>query len=841
MTAAVARAMALHAEGHAAVANMRPVDGARLLRSALSALGDPPSDPELRGRVLVSLAYAEVELGHVDLGWQLLAEAEGLLPPHARGLLHNQRALLHIRTGRDEAAIVEYGLALAVLREETDARDLARAYLNRGNLQLMRGRLREARTDLRRCAEVSKRHELDRILPMAEHSLGYVAYLAGDLPAALHAYREVAGRYAVVKPGLLPVVAVDRAKALTAAGLLAEADEQLAYALAEFKRHRLQQDHAEALLARAENALSAGAVADARRWASAARREFLRRDNRRWAAVAALVALRARPPAGRSGGARLAAEARELAGTLARLGLAEQSRQATLIAARAGTPQPPILALGESSRNGHGWIGAEVVRPPRGDRLETQLLWRLARAEHAQAAGRPAEAMWHLAAGMAHLQRRRTQLGSLDLQTGAAVHGREIAAAGLAAALRDGSVAAVHRWSELSRAQALLLPPATPPSDPGAAAALEELRQVRDGIRAAELSGRPVAELRARAARLERGIREQSWTAAGLGAAARPAPLSAVRSGLGAAALVALVRHGRWLLALVVTERRTKILSLGDFTPIEESVRRLRADLDARAGRALTARMDQAITAATRRDAAAVAATLVEPLLPLVGDRDLVVVPTGTLVATPWGALPGCAGRALTVAPSSTAWLAARRRLDDARRGAHVALIAGPGNDLAETEVRAIAQLYRHPRLLTGPDATPAATAKVLAGAGLAHVAAHGRHEPQNALFSSLDLAGGPLMGYDLQRLDAAPAVVVLAACDVGLADVRPGDETIGMTAALLAAGTSTVIAGVGRVADQATITVMTGLHRALRAGRTPAAALAEAAGGTAFVCFGAG
>jgi len=51
MTAAVARATALHAQGHAAVANIRPVDGARLLLSALSALGEPPSDPELRGRV----------------------------------------------------------------------------------------------------------------------------------------------------------------------------------------------------------------------------------------------------------------------------------------------------------------------------------------------------------------------------------------------------------------------------------------------------------------------------------------------------------------------------------------------------------------------------------------------------------------------------------------------------------------------------------------------------------------------------------------------------------------------------------------------------------------------
>ena len=49
-----------------------------------------------------------------------------------------------------------------------------------------------------------------------------------------------------------------------------------------------------------------------------------------------------------------------------------------------------------------------------------------------------------------------------------------------------------------------------------------------------------------------------------------------------------------------------------------ESVRRLRADLDARAGRALPQRLAAAIGTATRRDAAAVTAALLTPLRPLI-------------------------------------------------------------------------------------------------------------------------------------------------------------------------------------------------------------------------------
>jgi hypothetical protein len=55
--------------------------------------------------------------------------------------------------------------------------------------------------------------------------------------------------------------------------------------------------------------------------------------------------------------------------------------------------------------------------------------------------------------------RHRSLLGCLDVQTGASVHGAALARRGLAAALASESVAAVFRWAELARSQALLLAP----------------------------------------------------------------------------------------------------------------------------------------------------------------------------------------------------------------------------------------------------------------------------------------------------------------------------------------------------------------------------------------------
>jgi CHAT domain-containing protein len=256
-------------------------------------------------------------------------------------------------------------------------------------------------------------------------------------------------------------------------------------------------------------------------------------------------------------------------------------------------------------------------------------------------------------------------------------------------------------------------------------------------------------------------------------------------------------------------------------------------------------RLARAVDAATRRDARLLSAAVLDPLLRQIGDRDLVVVPTGALITVPWPMLPGTAGRALTVAPSASSWHTARGAL--LRRPAgptRTLLVAGPGIERGGSEVDAIAALAGAATVLTGARATASATLAALPGADIAHLAAHGHHHADNPLFSELRLTDGPLMGYDLQQLPRTPPMVVLSSCDLGLHHTRPGDESIGMASALLSAGTSTVVASVCRVADETAMNVMTAYHKRLAAGHAPAAALAAAAGPdplSGFVCFGAG
>ncbi len=846
----VVRAADLHAAAVAANAQMRPLVALRHLRGALALLdsADAGGGPDaatarrLRGRVLVTAALAESERGEVDEGLRLLDLAAPLLPTTERGEVFGQRGILLRRTGHDDLAEQSYVQALALLDPGSSAEEVARVHLNRSVLHIAAARPAAARADLRDVLELAGAHGLRRLAAKAHHNLGALDHLAGDVPGALAEFRVAAEEYAVVAPGMLPALGLDRARTLLTAGLVTEADHELAVVVRRLGSQRVGQDLAEAHLERAEAALLVDAPAAARAHARRAERILTLRGNPRWLARARLVEVRADLARGGTRGRDLSARATVLREDLLALGLAEHARVAGTVAARAmvregAREQRPEAATASSARS-----LLLQSRPRAHDRLDTRLAWRLGMAEAGLADGDARRARTHAARGLADLTDVRSRLGTADLRGATAVHGRELARLGLELAVGDGHPGEVLAWSERARAQALLLPPVLPPHDPLVATWLEELRSL-DASLAAERADRQVAATqRARRAELRTRLREHSWTTTGTGRATRRVRLGPLRDALDGAALVSYLPVGRELVAFVVRGGRTELVTLGRQQQVSGALRRVLTDLDASVGQVLPDRLAVAVMRSLERGAEHLQDLLLGDVLARIGDRPLVVVPTGILFSVPWGVLPATRGRPVSVAPSATAWVRARegvvRGLDPTTRAL---LVSGPRLTEAEAEAARLSAHFAAPVVLAGRDAAVEAVLGHLSEVDVAHLATHGHHVPDNALFSGLELADGRLMGYEVQSLPRVPRLVVLSACDVGRHDVRPGDESLGVATAFLGAGASTVIASVTRVSDGTIPQVMGTAYRALAVGRTPARAVAEAAAGTGLVCFGAG
>jgi CHAT domain-containing protein len=235
-------------------------------------------------------------------------------------------------------------------------------------------------------------------------------------------------------------------------------------------------------------------------------------------------------------------------------------------------------------------------------------------------------------------------------------------------------------------------------------------------------------------------------------------------------------------------------------------------------------------------------------------------VPPGRLQAVPWRLLPRLRSRVVSVAPSATSWLRARRTDSQASTGERVVLVQGPGLTSGGAEVPLLAADYGAdaghgrcpaPDVLGGGTATAARVLDAIDGAGLAHIAAHGTFRADSPLFSALRLDDGPLTVYDLERLRRGPRRLVLSSCDSGIAAPAGADEVLGLASSLLPLGTTGIVASVVQVNDAAVVPLMTALHRELRGGATLPEALGNArpdldadpvaaAAGWSFICLGA-
>jgi CHAT domain-containing protein len=195
----------------------------------------------------------------------------------------------------------------------------------------------------------------------------------------------------------------------------------------------------------------------------------------------------------------------------------------------------------------------------------------------------------------------------------------------------------------------------------------------------------------------------------------------------------------------------------------------------------------------------------------------------------------------VVIAPSAISWMKATRR---AVAGTSRLVVSGPDLVHAGAEADEIAAMIEATRTTTVD-----ATISHLAGSSLVHFACHARSRTDSPLFSSLVLDDGELTLYDIERLPAVPATIVLAACSGAGSVLATGAEVLSIAGSFLSMGARSVVAPLFTVSDEVTHTVMSSMHRSMGNGLDPAHALVAAAQcndpttrftARSFVCVGA-
>jgi CHAT domain-containing protein/tetratricopeptide (TPR) repeat protein len=787
-----------------------PQTAERLLGRALTLVGteEGPKAEQTTVAIRVTRAYALVALKGQDKALVELAEAR-----HRAQRIHDLRliALCDIQEGAINVWCGDWSAAATALERVpldsgvlTDT-EVATTLLNRGLAHTSLLDLARGRRDLHRAVDVSTRRDLPVQRFKALHNLGCLEYFASNVPEALRLMREA---------DQIPVsvdrsrARLDRARVLADAGLLDQAMDILTTALASagaIERGDIHLDLAYCHLLRND-------LREARAHAGSASRHFTGRQawSRREEAqlMRALVdVLSGSPP---SASTRLVL------------------RTATS-ASRPRTPHDRLMVRIEAEfalrRRKTATARSCVDRLARGPRQPVGLVLheRQLRARTLLAEGRARQARRVLRDASDLLARHQGGVVSLDLRAALAVHGRGIRDEDVSLSLGRGRPADVFDSVERWRAASQRAPLALAPPDQRSTELLAELRKTRHLVATGDISDDD--RVRAHMARLETEIATRTWATVGVGDSGptlRTARVADLRDTTHDGVVLSFFTLDDRSYATWIRDGSAGLRDLGASAEVEALVSRTVRDLRARAHvppvGGLAESVDRALSSSlTALDDALALRSVVA------GASRVVVVPTASLSAVPWGILSSLRGVPVTVAPSVTRWH--RHRATPSHVGS-VDALAGPGLRHAADEVDMVVDAW-------GPGGSSSRAARAddvvtaLGRAAVVHIAAHGRHEHQSPLFSTLAMADGPVFAHELPR-PAFADHVVLSACDVGRSQVRPGDEPLGLTTALLGMGVRAVVASVAPVRDGAAAEAMTSYHRLLAGGEDAAASLAS-------------
>ena len=768
--------------------------GVRLARAS----GRPERVVDVQATLGLALAWT----GRSQQGLALLNRAVAASRGDLTGRVLMRRASVLKDLGRFHDAHQDLNRALPYFRRTGDTVWEARSLTHRAEVFLGLGLPGRAGADYARAEEMYATTGQEFEYAKARHNRGCVALSRGDLPEALTYFDDAGNRYDALGENM-PDLAIDRCTALLAAGLAAEASQETDTALSRIPPEGgIAFKKAELIFAAATAALAAGHPADARERAGQARRLFRTQGRPLWEARTALVLAEARYAADEHSMALLR-YAQQVAVDLEASGAGE-AVQAHLLAGRVALSRgnmpeadPHLERAAKSRRRG----------PP----LPRSVAW-LARALQADARGNPRATVMACARGLDALEEHQMRLGATELRAYGTAHGAELATLAQRDALRRGDVRRLLFWSERWRATALATRSTPPGEDKELAAELEALRSVSRLLGDTEMAASRRNALERDRRRLEAAVQARTRRLPG---SHRPGEdefdLDELFAELGPNTLIELVTVDSVLHVVVVAGRRVRLHTVGSVSEREVQMNRFALRRIARG------RPQPGEELVLKHGGARLEASLLGGAIAELGDGPVVVVPPGRFRAVPWTLMPSLRDRVVTVAPSASTWLRARRMQPPSPR--RVALVTGPGLATKGAEVEPLRSRYPGAVLLSHGNATAGQVLAALDGAWLAHIAAHGTFRADNPMFSSILLDDGPLIVHDFERLGRAPYQLILAGCDSGVAAPVGADELLGLVSSLIPLGAAGIVASIVPVNDIVAVPIMLALHDALQRG----------------------
>ncbi len=781
----------------------RQDDAIHHLRSALGA-ARAVGDGSREGDVLATLGLALVNAGRARAGLARLDEAVLLTRGLGQARVRVRRAHALLAIGRAAEALEDLKPALAAVRAQADRLWEGRCLVLRSWASWMLGRIPEAQEDLERAERLLTEAGQQYEAAWSANNLAHYSFYAGNLPRALELVEAAERRFE--EAGHTPAhPAETRCRVLLTAGLAPEALDAAVRAAAEPNVPRRLRG--EFIVVAAAAALAIGDFDRSVKLADEASALFLAQRRGSEFSRARFVKLQALVASGQL-------TSREL-------------QYAVRLAARLTRERAPEAALAHLLA---GRIALSFAQPRTADReLRTAASARHTGSALNRATGCLATALRCAAPadrrGLLHACRRgldaldeyRISFGDTELRALATDQGRELAELALAAAAQSRRPRDLLWWSERWRATALAATPVHPAADRELAAALAGAREAGARLADPSADGAAVARAVHDRSRYEAAVRRRTRQLVGTTGSATGVDIAGLVEAVGSDALVSLVDVRGVLYAVLVTNGRVTRHEVGSSRAALRESEFARFTLRRTAyGRPSDLTKVGALTQSA----------LLGDLAAKLPER-VVVVPPAALHAAPWGLLPAFAQTRLSVAPSARLWLQARARPKPHSR--KVTFVTGPGLTSQATEAATVSSSYAGATVLSGDDATVAATVPALEGARLAHIAAHGSFRADAPMFSSLHLADGPLYIHDLDRLRHPPHTLILSACDAGDTAAVGVDEGLGLVTSLLGLGTSAVLASVVPVNDQATIPVMALVHSRLAAAAELSSALRDA------------